>query len=545
MKESARPLSDSAVQITIPFLRDDQHFNHELSLGEFTGLIAPDLDEAVLPITEAMRKAGLRKGELGRVILAGGSSQLPGVRERVWKETGVEPVEIPSNLMYAVAYGAALYHRRILQLPSDRREDRILGDGLGILVRDGGSVLFRIMLPHHSKLPASYEHAFSVPEGQDVITIDLRRGESTEPGLTTPLRSRNLSLRKRHTGKVVVRLEVDRNRIIKLRAFDPEDSTTEISMEVDDILGEQEITAMRRKLGIKLPDASLEVNVTPGVQPCIGIDVGTTSSEIAYVAVAGQSDPECLRNPNAVYSYDTRCYPSIVYFANGSRDPEVANTAALDAADDLNKQGLVFESFKTADWTKALGVFPDREVTAGELTAHLIARIWKDAVTEFGRIAELKSAVVTVPTAFGPDECLEMYNAAQLAGIQQPVFIDEPTAAFLYYQHKYPDVADNSIGNILIFDFGGGTADVAILDVSEDPGIAPRHFRHSLFSVKATAGNPRCGGRQIDARLARYLETIFVDRTGHSLDGAPAARSRLKQRAAEAKVKLSNLAMME
>ena len=283
------------VNIRIPYLLGDEHFEYALSLEEFNKLIGPKLDEAVQPIAVAMQKAGLRKEELGMVLLVGGSSQLPGIRERVWQQTGVEPHVIPRNLMYAVAYGAALYHRRIFQLPVEKRDDRILGEDLGILVRDGSATLFRLMLPHNAKLPAKCKYDFEVSEGQDVVTINLRQGRSTEVGGTKPLRSRNLHL-KRTSDKITVHLEVDRNRLIRLRSFAPNDPENEIAMEVKNILEEQDLITLRKQFGLEVA-ASKEKSVTvPGEQLCIGIDVGTTTSEVAYTTPADSSILECLEN---------------------------------------------------------------------------------------------------------------------------------------------------------------------------------------------------------------------------------------------------------
>ena len=525
-------MSNPTVNIRIPFLLGNVHFEYALSLEEFNRLVAPVLDAAVQPIAAAMQKAGIRKGELGMVLLAGGSSQLPGIRERVWQQTGVEPFTIPRNLMYAVAYGAALYHRRIFQLPVEKREDRILGEDLGILVRDGSSTLFRLMLPHNAKLPAKCKYDFEVPEGQDVVTINLRRGQVTEVGGTKPIRSRNLNLKK-PSDKIKVHMEVDRNRIIRLRAFAPDDPETEIAIEVNDILEEQELISLRRQFGLEVAASSEKGVIAPGRQPCIGIDVGTTTSEIAYTAPAGRPILQCLENSSDNGAYDAYCYPSVVYFANGWQSPEIANTAALNAVEDRNKQGIAFESFKIADWSRPLGIIEGKEVTVQILTAHLLAKMWRDAIDQLGKIGGLRSAVVTVPAAFGPDECLEMYNAAQLAGIEEVTLIDEPTAAFLYYQSEFPDIAGADIRNVLVFDFGGGTADVAILDVSNDPGISPGSYRHVLFEVLATAGDQNCGGKHIALK------------TGHSLKDEPAARLRLRRHAEIAKINLANLAMTE
>lgn len=539
-------MSELRYRVKIPFFLGRKHFNESVSVDDLKRISETIVEEAVKPIAEAMEKAGLRKGEIGLVLLAGGSSQLPMVVEKVKEVTGVTPQVFPKNLMYAVAYGASLYHRRIFQLPSDKRETRILGDGLGVLTNDGGFTGFRTLLTHNQKLPAKAVYDFNIGEGQELVTISLRCQQGTNDNKTKPLKKKDLKLLQK-TSKIKVEINVDTNRLITLFAFDPKNPEEKVTIQVNrDELTDGDILAIQKQYGIIVNASSIDGGKTIE-HPCIGIDLGTTTSELAFTNRYGEPKPDCIINEDIGSKYDDHCYPSVVYFPDGFSNPEVANKQALDELKkNEDSKSKVFGSFKIADRSKPVGEINGVPLTVQSLSAHIIAKIWNDAKNSYlANSCDLRSAIITVPAAFGPDECQDTYNAAKLAGIKEITLIDEPTAAFLYYQSIYPNVSNAEIKNVLVFDFGGGTADVAILDVSEDPGVAPGTYKDSLFQVLATSGNANCGGKHVDLALAKHLQTLFEEKNSCSLENEIGALSRILDFAEEAKIQLSLIASGE
>ena len=543
-------MSELTYRATIPFLHGRNSFNEMMSVGDIKSVSESIIDQAVKPIEDAMLKADLQKSDIGLVLLAGGSSKLPLVSEKVEAITGQVPRLFPKNHMYAVANGASLYHRRIYQLPSDKREKRILGDGLGVLTNDGGFTGFRLLLPHNQKLPAKTDYEFAVSEDQEMVTISLRCQEGTNDNKSRPLKKKDLKLLKK-AEKIKVEINVDTNRLITLTAYDPKNldhnnSDSIITLQVNrDELSDSDIFHKQKEYGIVVT-ASPHSGDRVSEHPCIGIDLGTTTSELAYTNRYGEPDPKCLENEDIGAGYDSHCYPSVVFFPNGLMNPEVCNKRALDELQRNNAQANVYGAFKIEDRERPLGEINGVPITVESLSAHVIAKIWNDAKQSFlGSGCDLRSAVITVPAAFGPDECQDTYNAAKLAGIKEVTLIDEPTAAFLYYQSIYPNVSNAEIKNVLVFDFGGGTADVAILDVSEDPGVAPGTFKDTLFEVLATSGNTNCGGKHIDLALAAHMRKIFQDKHQCSLENEVAALSRIVEAAEKVKIELSNIALEE
>lgn len=532
-------MAKNSYHVHLPFLLEGLHFDQDLTVDEFEKISSPIIDQAVKPIKAAMKKAGVRKGGLGLVLLAGGSSQLPGVKERVYDLTGVEPKRIPKDLMLAISYGAAFYHRRIFQLPMGEGQERILGEGLGIKVYDKGLIFNQIMLQHDQKLPAYFEKEYHVFPGDEQVTIELLKGNDTDTELNDALRTRTLTIRQ-SADKIKVRIEVDRNKIIRLEAYDPKDMEHKLEFEVSE--GEiepGEISRQRKRLGISGVSITSTSKEIPEGHPCVGIDIGTTTSEISYMTREGEK-PEGLDNPTRP-GYDSRVYPSVVFFEDGHKRVETANKEAMNALDDAGSK--VFARFKIADRDKPIGKIGRKEITVSDLTAYLLARMWGDLCTFYGSSVQLKSAVITVPSAFGPDECQDTVRAAYIAGLQQVHLIDEPTAAFEYYKRIYPDIA-NIEKNLLVFDFGGGTSDVSILKLDKDNEHPKTHYRKDiLYEVLATASDLKCGGEDIDLAIASYLREKFEGAgKGRSLEGNSASLRRLKVESERAKIELSDIA---
>lgn len=511
-------------EILIPFASKNAHLKETIEIDDLLNICNPVVDKAVSQIEVALNKAELDKSDIDLVILAGGSSQLPGVKSKIREYLGIQPCEIPNNLMLAVSYGATLYHREIFNLPKEKRDKRILGDSLGILVDDGGKKSRKILLTHNQTLPAKAKYKFSVADGQDTVTLNLF---AMSDNRVKNLNQRNISLSDNAT-EIAVEIEVDENRMIKLLAYDNKNPNDKKLMECDNAsLTSEQIKRKQSKLGInpnQTPDSQ------KGNQDCIGIDLGTTTSELTHCNRTGEAHLEVLNNPEPVgdkdLAYSKYCFPSVVYYKNGKDDIQVANTSAVNA---MGNDPNCFFTFKILDRFKPLAEVDGNPVRVQDLSAHLLAKIWNSA-------QELpcppNSAVITVPAAFSFDECQDTYDAARIAGIENVTLIDEPTAAFYYYKH-IQSLDTNNIRNVLVFDFGGGTTDVAILDVKQDALLTSNEYKDCVYTVLSTSGDTQCGGRDIDTALINEVCRRFEEKNGCKVSSTNMRELRKKVEAAK------------
>ncbi len=516
--------------IKVPFANKNCHLSEQIEIEDLLKISDPIIEKAVEQIEIALNKANLNKEEIDLVILAGGSSQLPGVKKKIREYIGINPCEIPRNLMLAVSYGATLYQREIFNLPKEKRDKRILGHTLGILVDDSGRKIEKILLNHNETLPAKATHTFSVAEGMDVATINLVSMDGQSKGRRN-LQQRDLSLQS-NAREIKVNISVDENRLITLSAYDPKNPNNKAVIQCDtSVLTDQQVKKRQEKLGIVAAHAE-----NKGLQNCIGIDLGTTTSELTYCNRTGKAILEELENPEPVgdkaLAYSKYCFPSVVYYKNGFENIEVANSIAVNAiGNDLN----CFDTFKIKNRIKPLAEIDGKPIMVQDLSALLLAKIWKAAQT---LPCPPSSAVITVPAAFNFDECQDTYNSAIIAGIEQVTLIDEPTAAFYYYKYiQGIDTAD--IRNVLVFDFGGGTADVAILDVQQDAFMENNEYKDCVYKVLATAGDTHCGGRDIDKALIEEVCHRFERKNNCQVTSGNMRELRKKVEAA--KIHLSEL----
>jgi len=362
--------------------------------------------------------------------------------------------------------------------------------------------------------------------GQDISFQLLTMTESRSRNL----QQRNLRL-SRSASEIVVDIEVNENRLITLSAFDPKNEQEKSVIQCDNaILTSDQIRAKQAKLGIVISTADSQ----RGQQDCIGIDLGTTTSELTHCNRTGEAYLEDLENPEPVgdreLAYSKYCFPSVVYYKNGYETIEVANTAAVNA---IGNDANCFDTFKIKDRFKPIGEVNGKAIMVQDLSALLLAKIWNAARS---LPCPPQSAVITVPAAFTFDECQDTYNAAQIAGIQNVTLIDEPTAAFYYYKHVQ-EIDKNEIRNVLVFDFGGGTADVAILDVQQENLENGNEYKDCVYTVLATSGDIHCGGRDIDAALVDEVCRRFEEHKGCKV--SPTNMRELRKKVEAAKITLS------
>ena len=245
----------------------------------------------------------------------------------------------------------------------------------------------------------------------------------------------------------------------------------------------------------------------------IGIDLGTTNS-----CVAVMEGKEATVIPN---SEGSRTTPSVVAF---SKDGErlVGNIAKRQA---VANHARTVSSIKREMGTDYKVKIDDKEYTPQEISAMILSNLKADAEAYLGQ--KVTQAVITVPAYFSDSQRQATKDAGKIAGLEVLRIINEPTAAALAYGL---DKEENKNQKILIYDLGGGTFDVSILEIGD-----------GVFEVLATNGNTRLGGDDFDQRIMDYVVDQFKKDNGIDLSKDPAAMQRIKEAAEKAKIELSGV----
>jgi len=272
----------------------------------------------------------------------------------------------------------------------------------------------------------------------------------------------------------------------------------------------------------------------------IGIDLGTTNS---VVAVLENGEPVVISSAEG-----GRTVPSIVAF-NKNKERLVGQTAKRQAV--VNPENTVFSVKRLIGRTydevvdAEKGRLPyqivrgpagdarvflpatNKEYTPQEISAMILAKLKKDAEAYLGE--EVTQAVITVPAYFNDMQRQATKDAGRIAGLDVLRIINEPTAASLAYglDKKHNEV-------ILVFDLGGGTFDVSILEVGD-----------GVVEVKATSGDTHLGGDDWDEKIVAWLIAEFRKETGIDLSTDRQALQRLKEAAEKAKIELSSMMQTE
>ncbi|MDU4959818.1 MAG: molecular chaperone DnaK [Sporomusaceae bacterium] len=243
----------------------------------------------------------------------------------------------------------------------------------------------------------------------------------------------------------------------------------------------------------------------------IGIDLGTTNS---VVAVMEGGEPLVIANAEG-----SRLTPSIVGFAkNGER--LVGQIAKRQAV--ANPERTI-SSIKRHMGTDYKVRIDDKDFTPQEISAQILQKLKQDAEAYLGQ--PVNQAVITVPAYFTDSQRQATKDAGAIAGLEVLRIINEPTAAALAY-----GLDKGEDHTILVFDLGGGTFDVSILELGD-----------GVFEVKATHGNNRLGGDDFDERVMNWLVSEFRKESGVDLSGDRMAMQRLKEAAEKAKIELSGV----
>ena len=243
----------------------------------------------------------------------------------------------------------------------------------------------------------------------------------------------------------------------------------------------------------------------------IGIDLGTTNS---CVAVLEGGEPKVITNAEG-----DRTTPSVVAFKNG--EEIVGITAKHQAVTNPNN---TIASIKRKMGTNEKVDIDGKKYTPEEISAKILMKLKKDAESYLGET--VTKAVITVPAYFNDAERQATKNAGKIAGLEVERIVNEPTAAALAYGLDKQD----KLQTILVYDLGGGTFDVSILELGD-----------GVFEVKSTSGNNRLGGDDFDKCLMDYMVSEFKKENGIDLSNDKMAMQRIKDAAEKAKKDLSSM----
>ena len=248
----------------------------------------------------------------------------------------------------------------------------------------------------------------------------------------------------------------------------------------------------------------------------VGIDLGTTNS---CVSVLEGGDPVVVAN-----SEGSRTTPSVVAFARNG-EVLVGQPAKNQAVTNVDRTIRSVKRHIGTDWSVAID---GKDYTPQEISARILMKLKRDAEAYLGE--DITDAVITVPAYFDDAERQATKEAGEIAGLNVLRIVNEPTAAALAYgldKGKEDEL-------ILVFDLGGGTFDVSLLEVGKDPEDG-----FSTIQVRATHGDNKLGGDDWDDRIVKHLLTTVKNNTGVDLANDKIAMQRLRDAAEQAKKELS------
>ena len=248
----------------------------------------------------------------------------------------------------------------------------------------------------------------------------------------------------------------------------------------------------------------------------VGIDLGTTNSA---VAVLEGGEPTIIANAEG-----GRTTPSVVAFAKNG-EVLVGEIAKRQAVTNIERTIRSVKRQIGTDWSHKID---DKSYTAQEISARILQKLKRDAESYLGE--KVTDAVITVPAYFDDAHRQATKEAGEIAGLNVLRIINEPTAAALAYgldKGKEDEL-------ILVFDLGGGTFDVSLLEVGKDPEDG-----FSTIQVRATNGDNKLGGDDWDERIVQHLVTIVKNTSGMDLVNDKIAMQRLRDAAEQAKKELS------
>ncbi|MDR0283864.1 MAG: Hsp70 family protein, partial [Propionibacteriaceae bacterium] len=243
----------------------------------------------------------------------------------------------------------------------------------------------------------------------------------------------------------------------------------------------------------------------------VGIDLGTTNS---CVAVLEGGDPTVIPNAEGA-----RTTPSVVAFAKGG-EVLVGEVAKRQAVTNVERTIRSVKREMGTNWSQEID---GKTYKPQQISAFVLQKLKRDAEAYLGE--KVTNAVITVPAYFSDAQRQATKEAGEIAGLTVDRIINEPTAAALAYGLDKGDKEQT----VLVFDLGGGTFDVSLLEISD-----------GVFEVKATNGDNRLGGDDWDQRVVDWLVKEFKNNHGIDLSKDKMARQRLQEAAERAKIELSS-----
>ncbi len=243
----------------------------------------------------------------------------------------------------------------------------------------------------------------------------------------------------------------------------------------------------------------------------VGIDLGTTNS---VIAVLEGGEPTVIPNAEGA-----RTTPSVVAFTK-SGEVLVGEVAKRQAVTNVDRTIRSVKRHMGTNWSVDID---GKKYTAQEISARVLQKLKRDAEAYLGE--PVTNAVITVPAYFSDAERQATKEAGEIAGLTVDRIINEPTAAALAYGLD----KGNTEQTVLVFDLGGGTFDVSLLEIAD-----------GVFEVKATKGDNRLGGDDWDQRIVDWLVKQFKNANGIDLSKDKMARQRLQEAAERAKIELSS-----
>src|SRR3954463_15358542 len=242
----------------------------------------------------------------------------------------------------------------------------------------------------------------------------------------------------------------------------------------------------------------------------VGIDLGTTNS---CVAILEGGEPTVIANAEG-----SRTTPSVVAFAKNA-EVLVGEVAKRQAVTNVDRTIRSVKRHMGTDWDVEID---GKKFNPQQISAFILQKLKRDAEAYLGE--PVTDAVITVPAYFNDHQRQATKEAGEIAGLNVSRIINEPTAAALAYGL---DKADDQ--TILVFDLGGGTFDVSLLEIGD-----------GVIEVKATSGDNHLGGDDWDNRLVEWMVKKFKDNNGVDLGNDKIARQRLQEAAEKAKIELSS-----
>src|SRR6188768_2046481 len=242
----------------------------------------------------------------------------------------------------------------------------------------------------------------------------------------------------------------------------------------------------------------------------VGIDLGTTNS---VVAVLEGGEPTVIANAEGA-----RTTPSVVAFAKNA-EVLVGEVAKRQAVTNVDRTIRSVKRHMGSDWKHTID---GKTFTPQQISAFILQKLKRDAEAYLGE--PVTDAVITVPAYFNDHQRQATKEAGEIAGLNVSRIINEPTAAALAYGL---DKADDQ--TILVFDLGGGTFDVSLLEIGD-----------GVIEVKATSGDNHLGGDDWDEKIVDWIVTRFKSSTGVDLAADKIAKQRLQEAAEKAKIELSS-----